>query len=760
MPRTSHASDRPTLRQFLQERVLVIDGAMGTSIHNLDLDLERDYEGCENCTDILAATRPDVIQSIHETFLEAGADAVETDSFGAMPHVLAEFDIPERAFEISKASAEIARAACDQFSTRDKPRYVLGSLGPGTKLVTLGQIDWGTMHASYKTAAEGLIAGGTDAFLIETCQDVLQVKCAINACLDAMREAGRTPEELPIMVSVTIETTGTMLVGTEIAAVVHALHGYPITSLGLNCATGPTEMVEHVRHLSRHWDRAVSVVPNAGLPALVEGRTEYPLQPMPFVESLMRFIEEEGVNIVGGCCGTTPEHIRQLATAVATLPKRGPANRTITLPAPSCTSLYGPTEYRQDASFLIVGERCNASGSRKFKRLLEEEDFDGIVSLARQQVRDSSHVLDVNVDYAGRDNVSDMREIVQRLAKQVDAPLMIDSTQIATLEAGLQSAGGKSIINSANFEDGVEKFDAICRLATRYGAGLVVGSIDEDAEAAMARTAERKLAIAERALERATTVHGIEPSDIMFDPLVLPISTGMESDRRSALETIEGTRLIADRCPECQITCGLSNVSFGLNPAARVVLNSVFLHELVEAGMTSAIVHASKILPRNKIEEEHWRAALDLIYDRRHTNAGGTGLPEGVTDTAFDPLQAFIELFKDATTAAGAAKTSTASTLEERLREHIIDGEKEGLDAALDEAMQKYPPLEIINEHLLDGMKDSRRAVRLRPDAVAIRIAVSGGDEARRCTTRTIHGANRRAEQGPNRAGDGEGGRP
>ncbi len=700
----STSAPSPFLRA-LAERVLFIDGAMGTSLYKQDLTIDGDYLGCENCTDILTATRPDVIQSIHEEFLAVGADAVETNTFGANPLVLGEFDQSERAFELCKRSAEIARAACDAHSTSDKPRFVLGSMGPGTKLVTLANTTWDEMLASYTEQARGLIAGGTDAFLIETCQDLLQVKCATNACVAALEQAGKTPLDIPIMVSVTIETTGTMLLGTEIAAAAAALRHYPIASLGLNCATGPDEMTEHVRYLCRHWGadgRAVAVVPNAGLPALVDGRTEYPLAPEPFAETVAKLVEQDGVNIVGGCCGTTPEHIAALVSRIG---HRTAPPRDITVPAFGCTSLYGPTDYRQDNSFLIVGERCNASGSRKFKRLLEEEDWDSIVSLAREQIRDGSHVLDVNVDYAGRDNAQDMREVVSRLVRQVDAPLMLDSTQIATIEAGLKHAAGACIINSANFEDGEEKFDAICELATTYGAGLVIGSIDEDREAAMARTAERKFDIAKRAHDRATTKHGMAPQDLFFDPLVLPISTGMDADRRSALELIEGTRRIATELPDCQTTCGVSNVSFGLNPAARIVLNSVMLHELVEAGMTSAIVHASKILPRNRIEDEHWEAALHLIYDRRHESAGGTGLPEGITDTGFDPLNALIELFKDATSAAGAAREQKNLTLEEKLRAHIIDGEKDGLDETIKTALETYAPLDIINDHLLDGMK-------------------------------------------------------
>jgi len=690
------------LIETLRKRILVLDGAMGTSIHDYDLDLEEDYLGCENCTDVLVKSRPDVIESIHREFLRAGSDAVETDTFGANRLVLVEFDLQDQAYELNKRGAEVARAAADAESTSDKPRFVLGSMGPGTKLITLGQTHWDAMLESYAEQARGLLAGGTDALLIETCQDLLQVKCAVNACLKALDDAGKTPEDVPIMVSVTIETTGTMLLGTSIEAAVLALAEFPIASLGLNCATGPLEMTEHLRYLAKAWGRPISVYPNAGLPVLVEGRTEYPLQPDAFVEQMERFVSEFGVSMVGGCCGTTPQHISRLAEAVD---QRAVASVEKKPPGAGCTSLYAPQDYRQDNSFLIVGERCNASGSRKFKRLLEEEDWDGIVSLAREQMRDGSHVLDVNVDYAGRDNAADMNEVVSRISRQVDAPLMLDSTQIGTIEAGLKRAGGKCIINSANFEDGKEKFDELCRLARTFGAALVIGSIDEDEEAAMARTAERKHAIAKRGFERATEMHGFAPEDIFFDPLVLPISTGMDDDRRSALELVEGVRRIAEEFPDSQITVGLSNVSFGLKPAARVVLNSALLHELTDAGLTSAIVHASKILPRNKIEDEHWQACTDLIYDRRHESKGGTGLPEGVTDEDFDPLQRLIDLFKDVES-AGETRVSLADLpLEERLQRHIIDGEKENLAQSLDEAMEKHSPLDIINEHLLGGMK-------------------------------------------------------
>ena len=685
--------------QHAAKRLIVIDGAMGTSIyaHQPPLTVEGDYCGCENCTDILVRTRPDVIQGIHESFLAVGADAVETDTFGSNKLVLGEFDLTPETRSLNKRAVEVARAACAKYHTSDKPRFVLGSMGPGTKLITLGNTDWNDMFDSYREQARGLLDGGVDAFIIETCQDLLQIKCAINACLEALKERNKDTRDVPIMVSVTIETTGTMLLGTSIEGAVAALSEYPIMSIGLNCATGPAEMTEHVHFLGKHWgagngNRKVSVVPNAGLPALVNGKTEYPLAPLPFAEAMVNFVRKDGVGIVGGCCGTTPSHIGELVKALESQRLYDVAKVEKQSPKPGVTSLYGPTEYRQDNSLLIVGERMNASGSKKFKQLLEAEDWDGIVSLAREQVRhDSAHVLDVNVDYAGRDNARDMAEVVKRVVRQVDAPLMLDSTQIATIEAGLKHAPGKCIINSANFEDGEHKFDQICQLAKAYGAALVIGSIDEDKEASMARTADRKLSIAQRAFKRATEVHGLQPADLMFDPLVLPISTGMESDRRSALETIEGVRRISRAMPECQTTVGLSNVSFGLKPAARTVLNSVFQHELVEAGLTSAILHFSKILPKNKIPQEQWDAAIELIYDKRRAG--------------HDPLSKFVDLFKDAEGSGAAKKEKKQLSLEEQLQAHIVDGEKEGLRETLDAALKKYKPLDIINDHLLGGMK-------------------------------------------------------
>ncbi len=696
-------ASRGSITQAMRSRVLVFDGAMGTQVHDLDLDLDADYLGCENCTDVLSLSRPDAVAAIHRSYFQAGADAVTTNSFGGARHVLDEFELGERTFELNESAARIARTEADAFSTPEHPRFVLGSLGPGTKLMTLGQIGWDALGEAYQEAAAGLVAGGADAILLETCQDLLQVKCAVRAARRAIQARTGDAMSVPVLVSVTIELTGTMLVGSSIEAAIESLRPLPIDGLGLNCATGPVEMIEPIRALGSLWDRPITVMPNAGLPVLQDGRTVYPLQPDGFVDAMRRLIDLGVINAVGGCCGTTPEHIRMLAETVSGIP--APPERRPAGTAAASASLFSVVEHRQDSSALLVGERCNASGSRRFKRLLEEEDWDGVISLARSQVKQGSHLLDVNVDVAGRDNRRDMREVVSRLSREVDAPLMIDSTQPGTIEAGLQAAAGRCVINSANFEDGEEKFDQLCGLATRYGAALVIGTIDEDPEEAMARTRQRKLSIASRAIERATTLHGLRVEDIFIDPLVLPVSTGMDSDRRSALELIEGTRLIATEYPGVQITCGLSNASFGLKPSARVVLNSVLMHELTEAGLTSAILHAGSILPLAKIPQEQIDACMAVIHDRRARSVGGTGLPDGVSDGMFDPLNALIELFADVESVRSAGPSLSDLPLEERLRHHIIEGENDQLAESLDEALARYAPLDIVNNHLLEGMK-------------------------------------------------------
>ena len=676
--------------ESLRDRILVVDGAMGTSVYAHDLSVEADYRGCENCPEILIESRPDVIENIHTRFLDVGADCIETNTFGANKIVLAEFDLQDRTYALNKRAAEIARGCVERFvgggRGRGRPgsRFVLGSMGPGTKLPSLGQTTFDILEDSYREQARGLLDGGVDAFIIETCQDILQAKSAICGATAAMEERGR---QIPIIVQVTIEVTGTMLVGTEIGAAIVALQAYPqVRVIGINCATGPQEMSEHVRYLGQYCDRLLSVVPNAGLPQLVDGKTHYPLTSAELARWCKEFVVTDGVNMVGGCCGTTPEHIAAVHGAVAGLKPK----QRVPDCQPSVSSLYQAVTLKQDSSFLIVGERSNTNGSRKFKRLLVEGDLDGVVDVGRQQVKEGAHVLDVCVDYVGRDGVPDMDTVIARYVGDVTAPLMLDSTEPPVLEAGLKRAGGKCIVNSVNLEDGEERLRRVCPLLRKYGAAVVALTIDEDPEEAMAKTAPRKVEIARRLHDLLTNQYGIPETDILFDCLTFPVTTGTEADRRLALETLDGIEEITREFPNCGAILGLSNVSFGLVPAARAVLNSVFLSEARRRGLTAAIVHASKILPQNKIGQERWDAALDLIYDRRR---------EG-----FDPLHHFISLFSEGET-VGGQKVIADLPIEERLKQRIIDGERIGLEGDLDAAMERYKPLEIINTFLLDGMK-------------------------------------------------------
>ena len=693
-----HAPERP---------VLVFDGATGTSLQQMNLTAD-DFGGAalEGCNEYLVFSRPDAVQAVHRQFLEVGADVIETDTFGATSLVLAEYDIADQAFAINKKAADLAREMADAYSTAQKPRFVAGSMGPTTKLPTLGHVDFDTMRASFQEQAEGLLAGDVDLFIVETCQDVLQIKAALQGIEDAFSKTG---ERRPLMVSVTMETTGTMLVGSDIAAVVAILEPFPIDVLGLNCATGPEQMKEHIRYLSAHSPFVVSCIPNAGLPENIGGVAHYRLTPVEMKMQLMHFVEDLGVQVIGGCCGTTPAHIQalsELSSELQAAPRpvrrsdaqldplgvEGP--RPLLQVEPSAASIYGTTPYHQDNSFLIIGERLNASGSKKVRELLAEEDWDGLVAVARGQVKENAHVLDVNVDYVGRDGERDMHELVSRLVTNVNLPLMLDSTEWQKMESGLKVAGGKCILNSTNYEDGPERFFKVLELAKRYGAGVVVGTIDEDG---MARTAEKKFAIAQRAYRDALEF-GIPAHEIFYDPLALPISTGIEEDRENGLATVNAIRQIRENLPGVHVVLGVSNVSFGLSPAARIVLNSVFLHDCCEAGMDAAIVSPAKILPLVKISEEHQQVCRDLIYDKRRFENG---------ICTYDPLTELTTLFEGVSAKEARASGPSLADLpvEERLKLHIIDGERIGLEGSLDEALQSYPPLQIINTFLLDGMK-------------------------------------------------------
>ncbi|MEM1366657.1 MAG: methionine synthase [Cyanobacteria bacterium P01_H01_bin.15] len=671
--------------QSPERPVVVFDGAMGTSIQAQNLTAE-DFGGAayEGCNEYLVVTKPDAIITVHREFLAAGADVIETDTFGGTHLVLAEYDLGERAYEINKTAAELAKSVATEFSTPEKPRFVAGSMGPGTKLPTLGHIEFDTLRDAYIEQAQGLFDGGVDLFIIETCQDVLQIKAALNAVQMVFEKTG---ERLPVMVSITMEVMGTMLVGTDIGAALAILEPYPIDILGLNCATGPDKMKEHIKYLSEHSSFILSCIPNAGLPENIGGQAHYRLTPIELQMALMHFVEDLGVQVVGGCCGTRPDHIHALAEVTKTLtPKVREPHYD-----PSAASIYTTQPYEQDNSFLIVGERLNASGSKKCRTLLNEEDWDGLIALARNQVKEGAHVLDVNVDYVGRDGVRDMKELASRLVNNVTLPLMLDSTEWQKMESGLKVAGGKCILNSTNYEDGEERFFQVLNLAKRYGAGIVIGTIDEDG---MGRTAAKKFEIAKRAYE-AAIAYGIPAHEIFFDPLALPISTGIEEDRENGKATVESIRQMRAELPGCHILLGISNISFGLNPAARQVLNSMFLHECIQVGLDSAIVSPNKILPLAKIDSEHQIVCLDLIYDRRKY--------DGEVCT-YDPLTTLTTLFEGKTTKHDRT-ADLKLPLEERLKRHIIDGERIGLEELLNQALAQYPPLDIINIYLLDGMK-------------------------------------------------------
>ena len=678
--------------------VLVFDGATGTSLQQLDLSAD-DFggEALEGCNENLVITKPDAVQAVHRQFLDAGCDVIETDTFGAASVVLAEYGLEEHAYALNKRAAELARELADEYSTADKPRFVAGSMGPTTKLPTLGHIDFDTLRASFRDQAAGLLAGDVDLFIIETCQDVLQIKAALQGVEDAFEASG---ERRPLMVSVTMETTGTMLVGSDIAAVVSILEPFPIDVLGLNCATGPEQMKEHIKYLSEHSPFVVSCIPNAGLPENIGGVAHYRLTPIELKMQLMHFVQDLGVQVIGGCCGTTPAHIQSLSEISTELT---PAHRDVRKHhlerqkfsyEPAASSIYGATPYLQDNSFLIIGERLNASGSKKVRELLNEEDWDGLVAVARGQVKENAHVLDVNVDYVGRDGEKDMHALVSRVVTNVNLPLMLDSTEWQKMEAGLKVAGGKCILNSTNYEDGDERFFKVLEIARRYGAGVVIGTIDEDG---MARTAEKKVAIAKRAYRDAVEF-GIPAREIFYDPLALPISTGIEEDRRNGIETIESIRRIRNELPGVHVVLGVSNVSFGLSPAARITLNSVFLHDCCEAGMDAAIVSPAKILPLIKIDEAHQQVCRDLINDARRFDGDVC---------SYDPLTELTTLFEGVSTKDARSSGPSLADLpvEERLKQHIIDGERIGLEDALTEGLGHYKPLQIVNTYLLDGMK-------------------------------------------------------
>ena len=682
-----------SLRKAMQERVIIADGAMGTMLQDANPTLE-DFEGYEGCNEILNVSKPDLVKSVHRKYFEVGVDAIETNTFGANWANLAEYDIEDRIYELAYAGGKLAKEVADEFSTTSKPRWVLGSLGPGTKLPTLGHIEYVKLKDAYFTASKGLLDSGVDALLIETTQDLLQAKAAVNGAREAIDKCVR---DIVLIAQVTVEATGTMLLGSEIGAALNALEPLHIDLIGLNCATGPAEMSEHLRVLAKNSSVAISVMPNAGLPQLGPNGATYPLGPDELAEYLADFVNSYGLTLVGGCCGTTPAHMKAV---VEKLNEHKLVTRTVAKEI-GASSLYQFVPFRQDLAYMAIGERANANGSRAFRDALLIEDWQSCIEIARDQIRDGAHMLDLSVDYVGRDGVADMRELASRLATSSTLPIVLDSTEPAVLKAGLEHLGGRSVINSVNYEDGdgpTSRFAKIMPLVKEHGAAVVALTIDETGQA---RTADWKVSVASRLIEDLTNNWGMQTSDILIDCLTFPIATGQEETRRDGIETLNAIAELKSKYPEVQTTLGVSNVSFGLNPAARIVLNSVFLSEAVKAGLDSAIVHPSKITPISRIESKALEVAMDLIYDRRTYNTDG--------NTIYDPLSIFLELFdgvESKSTKITRAAELAALPLIERLERRIIDGEKVGLEADLQEAMATgMAPLAIINEHLLTGMK-------------------------------------------------------
>jgi len=684
-----------SLRDTLKERVLIVDGAMGTMLQEQNPTLE-DFQGHEGCNEILNVSSPEMVKKVHRAYLEVGVDGIETNTFGANFGNLAEYGIEDRIFELAYAGAKLAREVADEFSD-SQPRWVFGSIGPGTKLPTLGHTTYATLRDAYQECARGLIEGGSDALLVETSQDLLQTKAAINGCRAAIDDSGK---DLLLIAQVTVETTGTMLLGSEIGAALTALEPLGIDVIGLNCATGPAEMSEHLRQLSQSSSVMLSCMPNAGLPILESGGARYPLTPKELAKSLLTFVDDYGLNIIGGCCGTTPEHLAEVVQ-IFHENKRSVTTRSVTF-EPGAASLYQHASFRQQNTYMAIGERTNANGSKAFRDALLENDWQQCLEIAKGQIREGAHMLDLCVDYVGRNGVADMEQLAELFATSSTLPIVLDSTEPAVLQAGLEKLGGRAVINSVNYEDGdgpSSRFAKIMPLVKEHGAAVVALTIDEEGQA---RTSDWKVRVASRLIDDLTNNWGLRVSDILIDSLTFPIATGQEETRRDGIETLEAIKEIRSRYPQVQTVLGVSNISFGLNPAARIVLNSVFLHEAVSAGLTSAIIHPSKITPMIRIDEKSRELALDLIYDRRKYDALSQ-------EVIYDPLTEFLAHFEGAEVTSSRnsrAEQLAALSLPDRLKQRIIDGERNGLEDDLELAISEgMAPLDIINNLLLDGMK-------------------------------------------------------
>ncbi len=671
------------IKEIIADRFIVIDGAMGTQLQSMNIPKEAwiapDGTNQEGCNELLNLTAPEIIKKIYRRYATAGANMIKTNTFGSMDWVLDEYDLGEMSYQLSKLGATLCREICDEFESKDEPRFVLGSIGPGTKLPSLGHIDYDQMYSGYFKMAEGLIDGGVDVFLLETCQDPLQIKSALNALNNASTKKG---VKIPIMVSVTIELSGSMLIGTDANTIVTILEPFDILSLGFNCGTGPDQVKKHLELLSKKCKFPISIHSNAGLPQNRGGYTYYPMGPDEFAKKELEFIEFDGVSFMGGCCGTTPQHILALKKALQGKKPKLPTGKI----EPSIASLFESVELFQNPAPLLIGERSNATGSKAFRELILAEDYEGTLRVAQEQVRAGAHCLDVNVEFAGRDGYKDMQEVISRYNQKIPLPLMPDATNVNTMERALKSIGGRAIINSANLEDGEEKFDKICQLAKKYGSALVCLTIDEKG---MAKTKEQKVAVAKRMYELATARHGLRASDLIFDVLTFTVGSGDEEYRDAGVQTMEAIRELREIYPECGTTLGLSNISFGLNKDARVFLNSVFLHHCVKAGLTSVIINVRHIVPLNKMSLEDIQICEELLF-RADENSLFKFI-EHFSDKKIDDNQSDEEFEKLST--------------EEKIKKLLMDGDKDRLIKLVDEVHLEIGADKIVNEILIDGMK-------------------------------------------------------
>lgn len=682
---------------LLNERVLILDGGMGTSLHkykpkDTDWGYGPDGKSLMNLSDALVYTKPEWIREIHRGYFAAGCDAIETNTFNANAIGLGEFSLNNKLEEINRQNIRIAKEAANEFTTADRRRFVVGSVGPGTKMPSLTDpaiyIDFDTMAEAYRTQLRIMVEERVDAILIETCFDILQAKCVAITAIEEMKRAG---VKIPLMVQLTIiDQNQKMLPGTDIPTAFLAIDQIPeIDIIGMNCGVGPDLMLSSMQHLSKHCSKRLSVLPNAGLPENRNGETFFPLEPEPLAEWLEKFVTEFGVSVIGGCCGTTKEHLKAVCDR---LHGKKPATRKPVY-IPAVSSLLTWQDLVVEQKPLLVGERTNTNGSKKFKQLLEKEDWHGLVDMAQEQEREGVHILDVCVDYVGRDGVRDIKEVIKRYNAVLQKPLMLDSTEVPVIEAGLKLCSGKAIINSINLEDGRKTLDPKTILAKKYGAALVALTIDEKGQA---DTAEWKFEVAKRIYDIVVHEYGIPPSDLLFDPLVFPVSTGQEQTRKSAIETFKAIKLIKEKLPGALTHVGLSNCSFGLNPYTRQVVNSVYLHHAIEYGLDSAILHASKILPLASIDATGKELARRLLFDERVFDAAGNCIE--------DPLQLLIEHYADKKTESKKGQ-SLGDTVETRLKQAVIQGRRESLIVDLDTAREHYTPIAIINDILLDGMK-------------------------------------------------------